>query len=184
MSLIDTAVDLIKDVLDSGPTNWRERLAATVELVSPDGDSYSPKWQGDPRSLSKKLGVFEYPKVRGSIVQDLEVSSDTYELTLYFDGENNDLEASRFFTSCRQKGTWQVTHPVHGFVELQLISVKEDNQPTTNGNITEVSTKWIEPLDPTTLKTARELAGLLDTAVEDLNVSAAQQFANAVSQAS
>lgn len=184
MGLVETVVEKVKDVLNQGPQNWFERLGGEISLTSPDGDSYSPKWVGDPRSISKKLAVFRFPKVRGNVVQDLEVDSDRYTLTLYFEGKDNDLDANKFFTSCRQKGTWEVIHPIHGFVELQLVSATENNEPVKSGNITVIDTEWIEPIDPVQLKTARELAGLLDKAVDDLNVSAAQQFADKVSQAS
>jgi hypothetical protein len=75
-----------------------------------------------------------------------------------------------------------VVHPVHGFVELQLVSVTENVQPVDNGGITEFNTDWIEPIDPETLKTARELAGAIDTAIDDLNRSALEEFLENVSQ--
>jgi len=67
---------------------------------------------------------------------------------------------------------------------LQLISVTENAQPVENGNITEITTEWIEPIDPATLKTARELAGIIDSGVKDVNLNAIEEFVAKVNQIS
>lgn len=144
---------------------------------------FSPQWIGNARSKSKKLGVFSYPGLVGEVVQDLEMSSARYPLTLYFDGKDNDLEAARFFKAAGESGPWEITHPVHGFLSLQLVTITEQTQPVTSGGITVFETDWIEPIDPDELVTARELRSKTDKAIDDLNVSAAQQFADNVSQA-
>jgi hypothetical protein len=71
---------------------------------------------------------------------------------------------------------------MEGELELQLISVTKNNDPIENGGITEINTEWIEPIDPGTLITARELAAIIDGESNDLNVSSAQQFANRINE--
>jgi prophage DNA circulation protein len=176
-------LDKIKDIFFKGPDSWDERLADTIDFTSPEGNRFSAKWRRGPRTLDKKLGVFDYPKVKGSIVQDLDTVSSRYDLNFFFDGKDNDIEANRFFAVCKERGTWGITHPVHGFFEMQLITVTEIDAPVDSGNITEITSVWIEPIDPDTLKTGRELFGFVDDRVNDLNVSALQEFANKVSQA-
>jgi prophage DNA circulation protein len=176
MSILDD----IKDFLGLGPDSWDDRLASSIKLESPEGSSFSAKWIGSPRSITKKLGVFELPKVKGNIVQDMDTNSATYSLTFFFDGKNNDKEANRFFAVCKERGEWTITHPVHGEFGLQLVSATEDDQPILNGNFTQITSEWIEPIDPATLKTKRELAGIIDGLKEDLNISAAQEFANKI----
>lgn len=179
---IGDAIDKLRDLLGLGPDDWAARLAASVDMTSPSGKTFAPKWVGNPRSLEKKLGIFAYPKLRGNVVQDLEVNSARYPLTLYFDGKDNDLKAAEFFEAARESGPWDVVHPVHGYVQLQLISITEQVQPVTSGGITVFDTDWIEPIDPDELVTARELQSKTDEAIKDLNVNAAQQFANNISQ--
>lgn len=180
MSIID---DLI-DVFLGGPSSWRERLAATIQFVSPEGNEFEGKWRGSPRNTTKKLGVLSFPKIAGDIVQDMDVKSTLYSITFYFDGENNDKEAAAFYQACRENGQWEVIHPVHGFLGLTLVSVAENDNPVESGNITEINTEWIEGIDPVSLKTARELKGIIDGKADDLNISAAQQFADGLLQAS
>ena len=114
MSLLDQ----IKDKL-LGANDWRARLAGHIQFISPEGNEFKAKWRGSVRTLEKKLGIFAYPKVRGNIVQDLDVNSDFYSFTIYFEGKNADLESTAFLASCRQNGTWTVTHPTRGFLQLQ-----------------------------------------------------------------
>jgi hypothetical protein len=177
------AIDKVKDLLGLGPDDWAARLAASIEMTSPSGKQFSPKWQGNARSFDKKLGIFSYPKLVGNVVQDLEANSARYPLTLSFDGKDNDLTAATFFEAAREKGPWDVIHPVHGYVQLQLISISEQVQPVASGGITVFDTEWIEPIDPDELVTARELQSKTEEAIKDLNISAAQQFADNVTQA-
>jgi len=175
---MSTPLDRVAELLGVGPDNWRERVANSIRLTSPDGNNFSAGWVKGPRSMDKKVGIFTFPKVRGNPTQDMEVDSSRYDFTIYFSGKDNDLEANRFYAACRETGRWGVFHPVHGFLELQLLTVTEMDDPVDSGNITEINTSWIEPIDDVTLKTGRELAGIIDSGVNDLNISAAQQYAN------
>lgn len=151
-----------REQLENGSVHWKDRLSPTIEMHAPDGTMFSAKWKGDPRRKEKKLGIFEFPHVNGNIVQDLGVNSTYYPLTIYFDGPDHDILASQFMEACDGKGPWQITHPVHGYIELQLIRAEEKADPVGSGNITEISTEWIEPINETTLTTTRQLAGIID----------------------
>jgi len=172
----------IKEIIRGGPKNWEERLGTSLVMTSPDGDEYTAKWRGDSQTKDKKLGIFFHPKIKGNIVQDLDINSDRFSITFYFDGADNDILARNFYRSCGQNGLWTLLHPMEGELELQLISVTKNNDPIENGGITEINTEWIEPIDENTLLTARELAGIIDGQSNTLNVSAAQQFANQLNE--
>jgi len=123
---------------------WVDRLLPEITLISPSGIVFTADWSGNSRSMEKRLGVFEYPKRQGAVVQDLEVGAVKYPLTLNFEGSTNDITAGRFFEACKEHGPWTVQHPVRGVKSLQLVSVTEEIQPITSGNITVVETEWIE----------------------------------------
>ena len=175
-------IDQIKDILENGPNDWKARVRDSIELTSPEGETFKAKWQKGPRDLSKKLGVFSYPKVKGNIVQDLDVNSTKYKINMFFEGAQHDVVANKFFTACKERGTWEVIHPVLGFVELQLISVRENIDPVGSGNVTAIDSQWIEPIDPSTLMTAAQLTAIIDEKIKDLNTNAAQQFADNLNQ--
>ena len=84
-----------------GAVNWEQRVKPSLDLISPNGISFTTKWAGSPRSLDKKVGIFSIPGVKGDVVQDLECHSDRYTFEFYFDGKDNDKQADLFFTCCK-----------------------------------------------------------------------------------
>lgn len=171
----------IEEILAGGPTDWQERLKPSIKLTSPEGTEFEAKWSGDERSLPKKLGIFEIPNAAGDVIQDLGSKSKSYPLAFYFEGPNNDKEATRFLATVEaERGPWAVIHPVLGFITLQPTSLTQVTRPLRSGNVTEISGSWLEPIDPVTLKTAREMAGVIDTQRDEANVSMAQQIADRI----
>lgn len=155
---------------------WQQRLRPTIKFVSPEGNEFEAFFQQSDHAISKKLGIFSYPLVRGNVVQDLEADSDLYTIPFGFAGQDHDQTAFRFILACRERGQWAVTHPTEGFLGLQLISITKLDRPVSEGNITRFTSEWIEPIDETTLQTAAELAGLVGNRFNDLNIGAADQF--------
>jgi hypothetical protein len=168
-------LDQIKDRL-LGANDWRARLAGSIQLISPEGNEFTAKWRGSNRSIDKKLGIYVYPKVKGNIVQDLDVNSDVYVTTIFFEGKNADLDSQAFMGAIKQTGPWIVTHPTRGFIELQPIRVTENDQPVDSGGLYAIDTEWIEPIDPETLLTARELAGIIDEQANQLDATVIDQI--------
>jgi len=157
-------------------SDWRTRLQPTIKFFSPDGNQFEAKWKGDTREIEKMIGEFTFPGRNGSVLQDLGSRGARYPLTIYFDGPNHDLTASAFFEAIKERGSWQVEHPVHGFMELQPIRVSTVDNPTESGNVTEITSEWVEPLDEETLETARQAWGVIDQLQKDLNAASAQSF--------
>ena len=163
--------------------DWRDRLAGTVQLTSPDGNIFTALWQRNTYSASKKLGIFEYPKVDGSVVQDLGINGTRYPLTIFFEGANHDIEARNFFKAFKEKGVWEVIHPVHGRLILQPITFTPTDDPTGNGNITQVETEWIEPASDAVLQTVPQLAGAITAQSLNVDESGSDQFASNIQTA-
>lgn len=161
---------------------WQNRLRKTIKLVAPqDGLEFEVHWRGNLRRVVKKLGVFNFARVPGSIVQDLDVGASTYPLTLLFSGPDHDVEAQRFFRACsEQTGKWLITHPVHGRLYLQLVSVSEVNDPTESGNITQISTEWIESIDKRIERLPAQIAADMDVRIDETNETSAEQFENSL----
>lgn len=163
--------------------SWKDRLRPDIFLESPQGDVFRARWIGDDRSTEKKLGIFSYPKIPGSFVQDLDVNAAKYPMTIYFEGEDHDLEGQRLFESCKQRGLWQITHPVLGVIILQLVSVSQSMQPVENANTTQMNLEFIESIEAELTQSSFELAGETQAAVDDLNANASNSFAAKVKTA-
>ena len=162
--------------------SWRDRLRQTIELTSPDGNIFEAAWQGNSRSMDKKLGLFEFPKVKGTKVQDLDIGSARYPLTIFFSGEDNDKESDRFFKACKERGVWNIIHPVKGSLNLQLISVAENIQPVESGNLTQFDTEWIEPLEDSAVPSAFQLRSTIDSQIDEINSTVSDQIGSNILQ--
>lgn len=162
---------------------WQERVKESITLVSPGGAFYQAKWRGNSRSLEKKLGVFNYPNVAGSIVQDLDTNSYMYPITIYFDDSDHDQTADEFIESCKDNGLWEVDHPVKGAKLLQLIDVTEVTNPVENGAFTEFQTNWIEPITDQGIISLSQLEDTIQANVDDINGLSASQLARIIQDA-
>ena len=139
--------------------SWRTELREEIKLTSPQGAVFFALWRSGERSAEKKLGVFEIPKFKGSIVQDLDVKSTVYPLTFYFDGPNHNRTAEEFFTAyTEQRGQWEIVHPIKGPIIVQPVSCVEKMQPVENGSYTEFETSWMVPANLTRVISLDELA--------------------------
>ena len=124
---------------------WLERTNDSIFFTSPEGNTFDALWIKNPRTLEKKLGIFNLPERTGAVVQDLDTGAVSYPLTFYFEGTNNDLESEKFFKACKERGRWLISHPTKGLLSLQLVNITEQIDPVDNGNITQFTSQWIEP---------------------------------------
>lgn len=171
----------LQDIFDlfKGPESWQDRLQPNIIFTSPLGNEFTAFWARNNRSFQKKLGIFEYPKVAGTGVQDLGISSTTYPITIFFEGPDNDSQGTVFFGACKETGKWSVVHPVEGTLDLQLVSVTQVTDPVDSGNITTFNCEWMESIDITALSSLSELNGLINGQLDQFNDSALGQFAGA-----
>jgi len=158
--------------------DYRDRLRPNIQLTSPDGTVFTALWRGNESSHVKKIGIFDYPGVAGSTVQDQNIKSATYPLTLQFVGPDNDLTAKQFVDALEEQGVWEVVHPVLGLLKLQPMIFTPDWQPVTSGNITEVDTEWIEPLDIAVVPSVPELQATVAVQILEVNEVSAEQLKN------
>lgn len=161
----------------------QDRLQPEITLISPQSDGaqeYLAKWIGDPITKEKKLGRFDSPKARGTIVQDLEVRGDLYEFTIFFEGSDNDLVSASFWQSLNAKGSWTIIHPLNGSIDtLYLSRAVWENEPVKSSDYTVFNTNWVQGLPDATTISIIEQAGIL-TADADFsdNLAGAQLVAN------
>ena len=156
--------------------SWLDRVRSSITLTSPDGDNFVGKWIGDTREAQKQLGIFTYPKVDKQIVQDLGISGISYPLTIAFDGEDNDLEGTRFFDALSARGPWLINHPTKGQLFLQPTSFKEIIAPVTSGTITMFQTSWIDVALPASIISVEQLSALVETQNNIVETAALEQL--------
>ena len=163
-------------------SDWLERVRPTINFISPDGNTFEALWISNTTPQEKKLGIFNYPKINGSVVQDLGINSTRYPMVIYFEGANNDIEAQKFMAAFNESGPWTIVHPVLGEKILQPISFSPDINPTNSGNITVITTEWIEPISDAVIGSVQELAAKIQEQQDALNSQTAGQFSEITNQ--
>lgn len=146
---------------------WQDRLGEELVMMSPTGIEFIAYWKGGSRSMEKAVGIFKFPKIQGALVQDLDVGAVKYPLTFWFSGPNHDVISAAFFEACRERGKWVIYHPVRGSLWLQLISVSEDMEPVDSGNMTQITTEWIEPMDSKFTLSMSQIAAEIDEQIAE-----------------
>jgi hypothetical protein len=73
-------------------------------------------------------------------------------------------------------------HPVHGLKKLQPISFAPADEPVTSGNVTDINTEWIEPLELAVIPSASELQGAVANQINEVNETASDQLDTSVFQ--
>jgi prophage DNA circulation protein len=158
---------------------WQDRINPTIKMISPNNQTFEAKWAGSNRQVSKKIGQFNYPKFKGTIVQDLDVVSTLYPMTIYFDGRDHDKDANSFLDAFKENGQWEVIHPLKaiGQLALQPISIEIVDDPINSANVTAIKLEWIEPANIDITLTADFLStSILDDALEAVE-AASDSFA-------
>lgn len=187
MAIFEDLASGIVDAFFQEGDNWRERIGnADITFTSPETSTeFTAKWIDSSKSVDKKVGLFDYPNIQGTVAQDLKSSSNRYSINFRFDAyENNDLFARDFFAiAAKEKGQWTIIHPVYGQLGLQLISMREDKR-ANQGGFTTISTEWIESIDEDSLLTQRELAGLVDGQCSLVQLNSIEQFVKDCDQTS
>jgi hypothetical protein len=153
--------------------SWDNEVREEIKFTSPYSNFFTALWRRNPRTTEKKLGIFSIPKFDGDIVQDMGIKSTIYPLTIYFEGLFHHFFANRFMKAIKERGQWEVVHPVQGSLILQPIKFQE-NIDTIEENVTEFQTEWIEPANVERLISPDELASsILSTAQVLIEDSAA-----------
>jgi hypothetical protein len=124
---------------------WQERLRKSIILVSPEGNRFEAKWQGNDLSVQKRISRVSHPDQDGESYQDLGMGSWDVPLAFFFDGPDHDIKALSFSRAIPERGIWQVTHPVIGLLHLVPTKFTLHVQPVESGNITQVESDWFEP---------------------------------------
>lgn len=159
-----------------------EGLQSFIIFTSPEGKEFSARWSGNDESKDKNVGIFHSPGTVGERVQDQGIGSPRIPLNFFFDGEDLLTNSTAFFLACDEIGLWQVDHPEDGLRVLQLLTISVSKEPISSGGVRSFTSSWIEPnVEEDELSTAELKAGI-ESDVNDLNIAAATELEDTISQ--
>ncbi|MBP7735956.1 MAG: DNA circularization N-terminal domain-containing protein [Spirochaetes bacterium] len=112
---------------------WRDRLIDAA-ITTPDKKRFKFQYQDVEKTIDKKTSTYEFAEKDGALVQDFGLGKVSYPLTIFFSGEDYDLEAKRFEKSASKKGVCSLEHPVYGIKDVVIVKIQRRDSLQSAGN--------------------------------------------------
>lgn len=159
---------------------WQDRLT-TATYTAPSGREFTLQYEDVSRTLKKKTSVFEFVSSNDVYVQDNFVGAKSYPITVYFSGEDHDLQANDFFEGLSEQGAGQLQHPIYGLLTVNAVGdVEQVDRLKTGANQSAFTLTFVEtitelyPSAQTNTKEASEAAS------EGMDAAKSGEFADGI----
>ena len=152
---------------------WVDQIETGMIITTGDGKVYNPLYTNTAKSFDFNLSEFDFPHVRGTLVDRRERKGRKYSLEIYFQGEDHLEVAAQFEESSLDKRAWIVSHPMHGTMLMHPASLTFDN---TGINVSKITGSLIETLGDVAPKTTVPPKEHTVLAVEKFNESSGSAF--------
>lgn len=123
--------------------SWLSRVNNEMVITTGDGKQYTPNWMNASLSTEYNVARFEFPEVRGTLVQRGKPRGASYRMELIFQGDDHLDVAEAFRVSAEDNRPWAISHPLYGDVIVQPLGLDFDN---TRFNITEIKGIVVETI--------------------------------------
>jgi hypothetical protein len=155
--------------------SWIENAAQEIIITCGDGKQYRPKWRRPSRELAYQVSEFEFPGVRGTLVERRLPRGRRFPVELYFDGENHVVTARNFETSANDPRAWNIEHPYFGRILVQPVSLTLDD---SNLNVTKITGTLLETIGTKYPATNTVPKDKITTDAINTNANIADAYAN------
>lgn len=145
--------------------------------TSPGGRRFTFQYENVSRSFDKLGAEFTFPDSVGTYVQDLGRSGRKYPLTVFFNGDDYDLEASAFEAALGESGIGVLDHPVHGSVDVvPLGAITRNDNLKSEGNQASITVTLLETIEFIFPALSTDPAAEVSNAIDEYNIAKAQEF--------
>lgn len=124
--------------------SWLDKIENDLIITTGEGSEFTPLWIDAQKSKEFNAEQFNFVNQPGSLVEREEPTGTAYNLTLYFQGENNIEEAERFWEASNDSRPWVLSHPYYGQLIVQPFNLNYDNR---EHNVTKVTSEVIETIN-------------------------------------
>jgi len=116
--------------------SWVDQIETGILITTGDGKSYEPLYFNSPRSFDFNIAEFDFPHVEGTLVKRGQKKGTKYTLEFFFQGEEQLATALEFEQSSKDTRPWVISHPMHGTMSMQPVSLTFDNTGLNTSKIT------------------------------------------------
>lgn len=125
---------------------WQSRLKPCT-YTSPSGEVFSLQYEDVSTSLAKKTTTFEFVNTNQVYVQDNNVGARTFPLTIYFSGEDHDIQANAFFAALAEVGAGQLQHPIYDLITVNPVGdITRSDKLKTGANESAFDVTFVETI--------------------------------------
>lgn len=165
--------------------SWKLNAAEKMIITTGDGKEYRPLYVNTVKTFEYNVASFNFPNVRGTLVNRSERQGSSLTLRIIFQGADHLETAEQFEQSADNKRPWTIQHPMHGVLTMQPSKITIDN---TKYNTTEITADLLETItrdapivgvDPVN-QVQINAENLDSTAVEDLSATASLEASDTV----
>lgn len=123
--------------------SWVEKIEQNLTIACGEGSVFTPKFINSSKAKEYNSTAFTFIDVPGQLVDRKQPSARTYQLTIYFDGENNLEQSAAFEKAADDPRPWTLSHPYYGNLNVQPLSIAFNNSAH---NVSEITIELIESL--------------------------------------
>lgn len=131
--------------------SWIDQVNKKMEITTGDGKKYNPEWMNPNKSVEYNTKEFNFPGVKGTLVDRRLAKGAKFDLELFFQGDDNLDVARAFEISASDPRHWTIDHPIYGLINVQPSSLKFDNKSNGTTIVTGTVTETITNTNPSPL---------------------------------
>ncbi len=124
--------------------SWLDKISEQLTIRTGDGQVYFPSWLNAVKNKEWNVARFEFIDVRGTLVKRGTNKGRTFNIEIYFQGDDHLDTANDFEDSADDPRPWKIEHPFYGSILCQPISLQFDN---TNYNVSKITGTLVETID-------------------------------------
>jgi prophage DNA circulation protein len=133
--------------------SWKDKINnERLRIVTGEGSVFEPLWMNAQRELSFNVSEFEFPDVDGTLVARTTSKGKRYPLNIFFQGEDNIEQTTRFLEAAKDRRAWTLTHPLYGEKIVQPLSIQVNEQ---SFNVSQIQINIVETITEDFPKTAQ-----------------------------
>lgn len=124
--------------------SWIEQIKNDYIITCGEGTKFKPKWLNATKQRDFNVALFDFPNVDGTLVKRTTHKGCSYDIEIYFQGENHLTEAKAFDIAALDPRAWTINHPFYGNLYVQPLGLSFDN---TKYNLTKITGTVIETIN-------------------------------------
>jgi hypothetical protein len=161
--------------------SWLEKTKTKMIIQTGDGVQFTPNWMNAKVSIEYNISEFNFPNVKGTLVDRREMKGSKFDLELYFQGEDHLDVMKDFVRSAEDRRPWIISHPFYDLLYVQPQNLNIDN---TKYNVSKITTTVIQTLLPYYPVGIVIPEDKIEEEVEHINEATSEIYANEITPGS